>query len=800
MSALTRANGIEMVWEVAMRTLWKIAGISLSLALLAGSPAKAQSNPPTGQESSNAMTEDEAIRRASGLIKQMTIEEKIGQISQRFDIASLFPTGTELPPGMPPMTPLDAEVRTGKLGAVLFVHDPKVANKYQRLAVEETRLKIPLILGYDVVHGMKTMFPVPLANAASFDPAGVEAIQSIAAREARALGIHWTFAPMIDIARDPRWGRIVDGAGEDPYLGAAMARAQVKGFQGSRIGAPDHIIAGPKHFAGYGASVGGRDYDSVYLSDTELYNVYLPPFKAAIDAGAGNIMSAYMDLNDVPASANRHMLTDVLRGELGFKGWVVTDASAVHNLVKQGYAADKNEASIRALMAGVDMEMSMAPNAFASLADSVRAGTVPMKRLDEAVRRVLVAKYLMGLFDNPYVDEAAAEKIINDPAHKAASQAAAERALVLLKNDGQALPLDAKAAKRVAVIGAMADSPGDTTISLAFSQKDAVTIFKGVRERLNGFAEVETVPGVQLRRVNPSPLDGLIRPPARWTPEQAAAEIQKAVELAQRSDVVIMTLGEGSNMSSEQGSRSDLVLPGDQRKLLDAVLATGKKVVVVLMNGRPLDLTGVYEKVPAILEAWLPGSQGGTAVARALFGDVNPGGKTPVTWPRTVGQVPTYYARNLTHNPGTIATRYWDSSSTPLFPFGFGLSYTSFSIAPPTLDKAELTHGGKIIVSTTVTNIGLRAGDEVVQLYIHQRAGRASRPVRLLQGFQRISLAPGESRKVEFTLDESNVRYWSSAEKGWVIDPGTFDLWVGNSSTANLHTTFTVGGKPRPAR
>lgn len=782
-----------------MRTVWNLAGFSLALAAVAPVSAKAEA-PAAAVKAATAKTQASAIAHANRLIAQMTVEEKIGQISQRFDIASLFPTGTALPPGMPPLTPLDDVVAKGQIGAVLFVHDPVVANKYQRLALEKTRLKIPLLLGYDVVHGMKTMFPVPLANAASFDPAGVETIQSVAAKEARALGIHWTFAPMIDIARDPRWGRIVDGAGEDPYLGAAMARAQVRGFQGGHIGAADHIIAGPKHFVGYGASVGGRDYDSVYISDAELHNVYLPPFKAAIDAGAGNVMSAYMDFNDVPASANSYLLNDVLRGELGFKGWVVTDASAVHNLVKQGFAPDKAEASSRALMAGVDMEMSMAPNAFATLADQVRAGKVPMKRVDEAVRRVLVAKYLMGLFDNPFVDEAAAEKVINDPAHLAASQAAAERALVLLKNDAQALPLDPAAVKRVAVIGSMADSAGDTTVSLAFSQKDAVTVFKGVRARLAGVAEVETVPGVQLRRLNPSPLDGLVRPAPKWTPEQAAAEIQKAVDLAQRSDVVIMTLGESTNMSSEQGSRSDLVLPGDQRKLLDAVLATGKKVVVVLMNGRPLDLTGVHDKVPAILEAWLPGSQGGTAIARALFGDINPGGKTPVTWPRSVGQVPTYYARNLTHNPDTVGMRYWDAPSTPLYPFGFGLSYTTFTIADPVLDKPELAPGGKITVSTTLTNTGQRAGDEVVQMYIHQRAGRASRPVRLLQGFQRVSLAPGESRKVEFTLDESNVRYWSAATKGWVIDPGTFDLWLGNSATAKLHTTFTVGGKPRPAQ
>jgi beta-glucosidase len=763
-----------------------LASCAFSLAALAA---------PSGA----ALTEQQAVRRANALLAQMTLEEKVGQISQRFDIASLFPAGAPPIPGMPPMTPLDEPVRKAELGAVLFVHDPEVANKYQRIAVTQTRLKIPLLLGYDVVWGMRTMFPVPIANAASFDPAGVVQNQTIAAREARALGIHWTFAPMIDIARDPRWGRIVEGAGEDPYLGAAMASAQVRGFQGEYLGAPGHIIAGPKHFVGYGAAVGGRDYDPAYIADSELRNVYLPPFAAAIQAGAGNIMSAYMDLNDVPASANRTTLTDVLRGELGFRGWVVTDASAVHNLVKQGFAMDKADAAARALLAGVDMEMSMAPNAFATLADSVRAGRVPIKRLDEAVRRVLVAKVRMGLFENPYVDGAAAQRVLSDPAHGTAAQAAAERSLVLLKNEGAALPLAAATLKHVAVIGPMADSAKDTTISLAFPQDAAqtVTIFKGIRDRLEGIATVETVPGVQLWRLNPSPLAGLLGPQPHWTTAQAADEIQKAVDLAKRSDVVIVTLGEKLEMSSEQASQSDLTLPGEQRKLLDAVLVTGKPVVVVLMNGRPLDLTGVYEKVPAILEAWHPGSRGGAAVARALFGDVNPGGKTPVTWPRSVGQVPTYYAHNLTHNPETAGTRYFDAPSTPLIPFGFGLSYTSFSIATPTLDRNELAPGGNITVATTVTNTGTRAGDEVVQLYLHQRAGRASRPVRLLQGFQRISLAPGENRQVTFTLDESNIRYWNSVERAWVIDPGEFDVWVGNSSRADGHATIRVGGAPR---
>lgn len=747
------------------------------------------------------MTEAEALNRADQLLAQMTLEEKVGQICQRFDIASLFPADMPPIPGMPPITPLDDLVAKGEIGAVLFVHDPVVANKYQRLAVENTRLNIPLLMGYDAIWGMHTMFPIPLATAASFDPAVAERNQTIAAAEARALGIHWTFAPMIDIARDPRWGRLIEGAGEDPYLGAAMAEAQVRGFQGGCIGAPGHIIAGPKHFVGYGAPVGGRDYDSTYMSDSELHNVYLPPFKAAIDAGAGNIMSAYMDFNDVPASANKMLLTDVLRGELGFKGWVVTDASAVHNLVKQGFATDTSDAAIRALTAGIDMEMSMTPNAFITLAKAVRAGKLPVERLNEAVRRVLAAKYRMGLFENPYVDAAAAQQVIDDPSHPQAALTAAERTLVLLKNDDAALPLDPAAFKRIAVIGPMADFATDMTLSFAFPAvaAKAVTIFQGVRDRLGDTATVETAPGVQMFRLNDGPLAGLIRPPPRWTAEEAEAEIQKAADLARRSDIAIMVLGERTDMSAEQGSRSDLTLPGDQRNLLDAVLATGTRVVVVLVNGRPLDLTGMYEKVPAILEAWHSGSQGGTAVARALFGDINPGGKTPITWPRSVGQIPTYYAHNLTHNPDTLTTRYWDAPSTPLFPFGFGLSYTSFSIATPTADTTELSPGGRIIVSTTVTNTGARAGDEVVQLYIHQRAGRASRPVRLLQGFERVSLQAGESRKLSFTLDELNIRYWNAAERSWVIDPGVFDLWIGNSSTADEHMTFDVTGSPRAA-
>jgi len=773
--------------------------LGLAARLLAGAMALtsvsgalvAQQIAPTSGAWTDASLSPE--RRADALLAAMTLEEKAGQVSQQFMFGAL----EEFVPA----------VRRGKVGSLLFVTDPAVINRLQKVAVEETRLKVPLLFGYDVIHGFRTIFPVPIANAASWDPAGVERAQGVAAREARSVGIHWAFAPMLDIARDPRWGRIVEGPGEDPFLGSVMAAAQVRGFQGPAIGSPDHLIAGPKHFAGYAAADGGRDYDSVYISDSQLYNVILPPFAAAVRAGAGNVMSAYTDLNDVPAVGNKWLLTDVLRDQMGFQGWVVSDANGTRNQVTQHFARDEADAAVRSISAGNDMEMSFGPAASAeTLAASVREGKLPVATLDRAARRILVAKFRMGLFENPYVDEARAAATLADPAHREAAQTAAERSFVLLKNDG-ALPLRAGAHGRVAVIGALADSRRDMLgpWSFQYDLPETVTVFEGIRDRLGAAASVETAPGVQLKRTVPSifealSIPGTAKPEPRWDAGRSKAEFDRAVALATKSDLIVLTLGEAEDMSGEGASRSDLKLPGDQLRLFEAVMATGKPVVVVTMSGRPLELGPVLDRAPAILHIWYGGTRGGTAVARTLFGDVNPGGKLPVTWPRSVGQVPIYYAHNTTHGPKDQDKRYWDIPSTPQFVFGYGLSYTSFTVGAPKLDTARLAPGGRITVSTTVVNTGRRAGDEVVQLYIHQRAGRASRPVRELKGFQRVTLQPGERRTLRFELDEASVQYWSSAAKGWVIDPGTFDLWVGNSSEAANHATFTVDGEQRAGR
>lgn len=733
-----------------------------------------------------------AEQRADALIAAMTLEEKAGQVSQQF----MFGAFEQFAP----------QVKDGKVGSLLFVTDPAIINRLQKVAVEQTRLKIPLIFGYDVIHGFRTIFPVPLANAASWDPAGVEQAQAIAAAEARAVGIHWAFAPMLDISRDPRWGRIVESPGEDPFLGAAMARAQVRGFQGPAIGTPGRVISGPKHFAGYATAEGGRDYDSVYIADSQLYNVILPPFAAAVEAGAGNIMSAYMDLNDIPAVGNKWLLTDVLRGQMGFKGWVVSDANGTKNQLVQHFAKDEADAAIRSITAGNDMEMSFGPAASAeTIAASVRAGRMPVATLDQSVRRILIAKFRMGLFESPFVDEAQARATLATPAHRDAAQRAAERALVLLKNDGL-LPLAVGSHKRIAVIGAHANSKRDVlgSWSFQFDLPETVTLFEGIRDRVGAQARVETAPGVQLARAVPSMFESITIPgqaskEPRWNADRAAREFDSAIDLARKSDIVILTLGENEDMSGEGASRSDLKLPGDQLKLFDAAIATGKPVVVVTMSGRPLELGQVIDRAPAILHAWYGGTRGGAATARALFGDVNPGGKLPITWPRSVGQVPIYYAHNTTHGPKDQAKRYWDIPSSPQFEFGYGLSYTSFEIGTPAV-AGEVTPTGKVTVTTTVVNCGQRAGDEVVQLYIHQRAGRASRPVRELKGFQRVTLQPGERRTLRFVVDESSVRYWNAAVKGWVVDPGTFDVWVGASSNATAHATFEVGGRPRAAK
>jgi len=735
------------------------------------------------------------------LISQMTPAEKAAQLTQYFYFR--LPPDAEVEPALhvdrdAQPKAVESALQAGGVGSLLFVTDPAEINRLQRMAVEGNRLGIPLIFGFDVIHGLRTILPVPIAMAASWDLETIERGQAVAAREARAVGIHWAFAPMVDIARDPRWGRIIEGAGEDPCLGAAVAVAQVRGFQGSELGTPDRIIAGPKHFAGYGAALGGRDYDEVNLSDSELWNVYFPPFQAAIDAGAGNVMTAYMDLNGVPGTGNRWLFTEVLRNSWGFDGFVVSDANAVRNLLTHGFAADLTDAGARAINAGVDMEMAMTDPAYERLPEALESGAASQDAVDASVRRVLEAKLRMGLFDAPYVDEDRAREVLADPAHRDVARVAAERSAVLLRNEGGLLPLDADGLGSIAVIGPLADSKRDTIGPWVFDfdLDETVTVLEGIRVKVGDQIRVDYARGIPVvQRVFPSMFDmfGRNRPE---DPEgfDEDAEFQRAVDLAREGDLAVVVLGEWQNMIGEAASRSSLELPGRQEELLQAVVETGTPVVLLIMNGRPLDLRWAVDHVPAIVDIWYPGTQGGTAVANLLFGEVSPGGKLPFTWPRTVGQVPIIYSQTYSHEPDNQGRRYWDEASTPLFPFGHGLSYGRFEYANLTLDKPKITSDERLTVSVEVSNTSDRPADEVVQLYIHQRYGSASRPVRELKGFRRINLAAGEASAVSFPLGPNERRYWCAANRDWVIESSTFDVWVGGDSTAQLTTTFEVEG------
>ena len=742
---------------------------------------------------------DEAIRsRVDELLAGMTAAEKAGQLTQYFYFR--LPGDTENPAlGLDVDTqPLmvEAALGRGEAGSLLFVTNPAEINRLQRLAVEGNRFGIPVLFGFDVIHGLRTIFPVPIAMAASWDPETIERGQAVAAREARAVGIHWAFAPMVDIARDPRWGRIIEGAGEDPFLGAAVAVAQVRGFQGERIGAPERIIAGPKHFAGYGAAVGGRDYDEVNLSDYELWNVYFPPFRAALEAGAGNVMTAYMDLNGVPATGNRWLFTDVLRDTFGFQGFVVSDANAVRNLVTHEFAADLTDAGARAVSVGMDMEMAIADPAYAHLPEAVETGAASQEAVDASVRRVLEAKIKMGLLDEPYVDEDRAREVLGDPAHRDVARTAAERSAVLLRNEGGLLPLDTGSLGSIAVIGPLADSKRDTLgpWCFDFDLDETVTVLEGIRGKVGEAVKVEYAPGIRpAQRTFPSMFD-MFGGNAPEDPEgfDDEAELQRAVELARESDIAVVVAGEWQNMIGESASRSSLELPGRQLDLLQAVVEAGTPVVLLVMNGRPVDLRWAAQHVPAILDIWYPGTRGGSAVANLLFGDVSPAGRLPFTWPRTVGQLPMVYSYTRSHEPENQERRYWDEESTPLFPFGHGLSYASFDYSNLAVDRAAIGPDEALTVSVDVTNTGEREADEVVQLYIHQRYGSASRPVRELKGFQRISLGAGESRALQFTLGRVELSYWNAVARDWVLDASTFDIWVGGDSTAELSTTFQV--------
>ncbi|HZD31995.1 MAG TPA: beta-glucosidase BglX, partial [Candidatus Angelobacter sp.] len=719
-----------------------------------------------------------AEQRADALLKQMTVEEKIGQLNQAG--AAFFP---DLPPA-------EETVRKGLAGSVLWLSGPADINKMQKIAVQETRLHIPLLIGLDVIHGYHTIFPPPLAMSAAWDAKLVERVQTVAAREARAAGINWSFAPMVDIARDARWGRMVEGAGEDPYLGAIIAKAQVRGFQGPELGTPEHVLACVKHFAAYGAADGGRDYDSSYVSDDLMWNVYFPPFKAAIDAGVGSLMSAYMDLNEVPASGNYWLLHDVLREDWKFQGFVVSDAFAVDRLVVHGYARDRADAAEKAFRAGVNMDMASFTYV-QELPKLIQSGKISMAALDAMVRPMLVVKYKLGLFENAYIDESKIAAVMNDPASAQLAREATVKSMVLLKNDGAMLPLDKSGKKygSIAVIGPVADS-GPAQVGfwggMITGGEGVVTVIEGIKQKVGSGIKVEYAKGPSIRRAIKSTFEGQpgikLHDEKAQSPAEAQAAFDEAVATAKRNDVAVMVLGEESLMAGEAASNATLKLAGRQQELLEAIVATGKPVVLVLINGRPLDIGWAAGHVPAILEAWEPGTQGGNAVADILFGDANPGGKLTVTWPRSAGQEPLYYAHTLTQEPETktdFLSRYQDVKSTPLYPFGYGLSYTKFDVTNLKLDKATLPIGGAVGVSVDVQNTGAVVGDEVVQVYIHQQSGSASRPVRQLKGFEKVTLAPGEKKTLHFTLGKDELTYWSPSEKKWVLEPAMFDVWAG---------------------
>jgi len=712
-----------------------------------------------------ALQKSDVERKIDALLKRMTLEEKLGQLQ----ILDGEANGNYRPEHL-------EMIRKGQLGSTLNVRGAKRTNELQRIAVEQSRLKIPLLFGFDVIHGYRTIFPISLGESASWDPIAVERAASVAASEAAASGVRWTFAPMVDIARDPRWGRISEGAGEDPFLGSAMARSRVRGFQGRDYSAPDKIVACAKHWVAYGAAEGGRDYNTTEVSEHTLREIYLPPFKAALDAGAGTFMSAFNDLNGVPTSANPFTLTRVLRDEWRFDGFVVSDYESVKELINHGIAANESEAARAALSAGVDMEMvSRLYGKYA--AELIREGRLSQATVDEAVRRVLRIKFRLGLFDKPYTDEASEQPAIMNRANVGAAREVAARSIVLLKNERDTLPIS-RDIQSIAVIGPLADDQQDMLGSWSGDgrREDAVSLLAGIRQKLAATASVSYARGCEIEGGS---TDG----------------IEQAVRMARAADIAILAIGESADMSGEAASRTSLDLPGHQLELAKAIVAAGKPTVVVLMNGRPLTINWLAENAPAILEAWFGGIQAGNAIADILFGDVNPGGKLPVTFPRNVGQVPLYYNHMNTGRPpdpnNKYTSKYLDSPFTPLFPFGYGLSYTKFQISNLSISASTIKPDGRASVSVDVANIGRRSGDEVVQLYIRRPAASVTRPVRELKGFERIKLLPGEKRRVEFTLGAQELGFYNR-DMRFVVEPGEIKVFVGANSVDCLEAGFRV--------
>lgn len=709
-------------------------------------------------------------KKVDSLIQLMTLEEKIGQMT-------LFTSDWDVT-GPTLRKNYKADIRSGKVGAIFNAHTASYNHELQRLAVEETRLGIPLLFGYDVIHGYKTIFPISLGEAASWDLEALELSAQIAAEEATAAGLHWTFAPMIDIARDPRWGRISEGAGEDVYLANTIAAARVKGFQGSDLQAPNTMLACAKHFAAYGAAQAGRDYHTVEISDRILREIYLPPFKSAIDAGVKSFMTSFNELDGVPASGNKYLLTDILRGEWGFNGFVVTDYTSINEMVPHGIVANEKEAGELALKAGVDMDMQGAVY-YNFLKQSLKEQQVTIEQINQAVKRILQLKFELGLFDDPYRygNPQKEKEVILSKTHLEAARSMAQKSLVLLKNESQTLPLS-KAIKNLAVIGPLANSKKDMLGSwfAAGDANDCITLLEGIQQKLGADTNIHYEKGC-----------------ATTGTDQSGFEA--AIVAAQKAEAVVVAVGESGWMSGEAASRSELDLPGVQLELIQALVKTNKPVIVVLMNGRPLTIPWLAENTPAILETWFSGTQGGHAIADVLFGDYNPSGKLPVTFPQSVGQIPIYYSMKNTGRPmdpnSKYTSKYLDVSNTPLYPFGFGLSYTTFEYAPLKTSASSFDRHTPIRVSTTLTNTGAYDGVEIVQFYVRDLVGNVTRPVKELKGFQKVFLKKGASQTISFELNAADIAFYHSNMK-YGPEPGLFELYIGgNSDTDNkIQVTF----------
>ena len=717
----------------------------------------------------------------NSLMAKMTLDEKIGQLN--------LPSSGDITTGQAQSSDIAGKIRKGQVGGLFNIKGVAKIRDVQRVAVQESRLKIPLIFGMDVIHGYETVFPIPLGLSASWDMQLIEQSARIAAIEASADGISWTFSPMVDISRDPRWGRVAEGSGEDPYLGAQIAKAMVRGYQGTDLTKNNTIMACVKHFALYGAPEAGRDYNTVDMSRGRMYNEYFPPYKAAVEAGAGSVMTSFNDIDGIPASGNKWLLTDVLRKQWGFNGFVVTDYTAINEMIDHGMG-NLQTVSAMALRAGTDMDM-VGEGFLTTLKQSLKEGKVTQAQIDAACRRILEAKYKLGLFDDPYryLDTTRRSRDIFTDAHRRTARSIAAQSFVLLKNGGNVLPLQKRGT--IALVGPLGNNkenmPG--TWSVAADHSKATSLLEGIRSVVGNSVQIVQARGANI--YSDSALDvraAMFGKNTYRDPRPDSVLIAEAVNTARGADVIVAALGEASEMSGESSSRSDIGLPQNQQNLLRALLATGKPVVLVLFTGRPLAIKWEQENIPAILNVWFGGSEAGFAIADVLFGDVNPSGKITATFPQNVGQVPIYYAHRTTGRPlaegqwfQKFRSNYLDVSNEPLYPFGYGLSYTSFSYGDLKLDDTTLKGNQVLTASIPVTNTGSRDGKEVVQLYIRDVVGSVTRPVKELKGFQKIELKAGETKTVTFRITTEDLKFYNFDLKE-VWEPGDFEIMIGGNS------------------